>query len=348
MQIYLVGGAVRDKLLNIKNNDKDFVVVGSSVQQMLSLGYKKIGKDFPVFLHPQTKDEYALARVERKVSAGYSGFKFTTKDITLKQDLSRRDLTINAMAVGEDGVIIDYFGGKADLQQKVLRHINKSFCEDPVRILRVARFSAKFKHANFTIADETYEIMQKMVASGEVDCLVVERIWQELDKSLSYDMPSAFFQTLVNCTAYIKIFQVKNVTNFEFLDHLTTTNDVKFALWLLHYNDNHLQKICKKLKVPTTYSQLAKISNLFLQAAKKFSELTTEQILDFYIKTDALRRINRFEKILSVWQFCQIQTKNISNIHKKLLIIDISKLDKNNIVQEIQKQRLKVIHNYKK
>src|SRR6201989_1805874 len=189
MNIYLVGGAVRDKLLGRPVVDRDWVVVGATPEDMLAAGYKAVGKDFPVFLHPQTKEEYALARTERKTARGYHGFAFHAEpDVTLEQDLARRDLTVNAIAQDADGRLIDPFHGQRDLQAKVLRHVTDAFREDPVRILRVARFAARFR--DFTVAPETMALMREMVAAGEADALVPERVWQELARGLMETRPA--------------------------------------------------------------------------------------------------------------------------------------------------------------
>lgn len=202
MKIYLVGGAVRDALLGRVAGDRDYVVVGATPDKMLALGYQPVGKDFPVFLHPQTKDEYALARSERKTAAGYHGFVFhTDADVTLEQDLIRRDFTINAIAQDEDGTLIDPFNGRQDIENKILRHVSPAFGEDPVRILRAARFMARFASLGFSIAPETLELMRQMVANGEVDALVSERVWQEMKRALEEPTPSAFIQTLRDCGA---------------------------------------------------------------------------------------------------------------------------------------------------
>jgi len=202
MKIYLVGGAVRDALLGRVAGDRDYVVVGATPDKMLALGYQPVGKDFPVFLHPQTKDEYALARSERKTAAGYHGFVFhTDADVTLEQDLIRRDFTINAIAQDDDGGLIDPFHGRQDIENKILRHVSPAFGEDPVRILRAARFMARFAPLGFTIAPETLALMRQMVAEGEVDALVSERVWQEMKRALEEPMPSAFIQTLRDCGA---------------------------------------------------------------------------------------------------------------------------------------------------
>jgi tRNA nucleotidyltransferase (CCA-adding enzyme) len=204
MQTYIVGGAVRDALLGLPVNDRDWVVVGASPQQLIGAGFLPVGKDFPVFLHPQTREEYALARTERKTAAGYHGFVFHAEpNVTLEQDLARRDLTINAMAQDEKGRLIDPFGGSADLQRRVLRHVTDAFREDPVRVLRLARFAARF--ADFNVAPETLQLMREMVDAGEVDALVPERVWQELARGLMEDKPSRMFDVLRECGALAKL-----------------------------------------------------------------------------------------------------------------------------------------------
>lgn len=201
MNIYLVGGAVRDKLLNYPSKDKDYVVVGSTVEEMLQQGFEQVGKDFPVFLHPDTKAEYALARTERKSGSGYAGFEvYAAPDVSLVEDLRRRDLTINAMAMNEQG-LVDPYGGQADLKAKVLRHVSENFKEDPLRVLRLARFAARYAHMGFTVADSTMEFMREMVGSGELSTLMAERVWQEIQRSLGERSPEVFFEVLRQCGA---------------------------------------------------------------------------------------------------------------------------------------------------
>jgi tRNA nucleotidyltransferase (CCA-adding enzyme) len=200
MQMYMVGGAVRDALLGLPVSDRDWVVVGATPEELIEAGYAPVGRDFPVFLHPRTKEEVALARTERKTAPGYHGFVFhAASDVTLEQDLARRDLTINAMAMTDDGRLIDPFDGRRDLDARVLRHVSDAFAEDPVRILRVARFAARF--AEFTVAPETMELMRAMAAAGEVDALVPERVWQELSRGLMEQRPSRMFEVLRECGA---------------------------------------------------------------------------------------------------------------------------------------------------
>lgn len=204
MKTYIVGGAVRDRLLGLPVQDRDHVVIAATPEQMLALGYTPVGKDFPVFLHPKTHEEYALARTERKTAAGYKGFVFhTDASVTLEQDLIRRDLTVNAIAQDEDGLLIDPFHGQQDLQARIFRHVSSSFAEDPVRILRLARFAARFSVApnNFSVAPETMALMQEMVTAGEVDALVPERVWQEVARGLMEARPSRMFEVLRECGA---------------------------------------------------------------------------------------------------------------------------------------------------
>lgn len=206
MKIYLVGGAVRDALLGLPVKDRDWVVVGATPEEMAQAGYLPVGKDFPVFLHPKTKEEYALARTERKTTRGYHGFSFHTgPDVTLEEDLVRRDLTINAVAQDEAGTLIDPQGGQHDLQARILRHVSPAFAEDPVRILRTARFHTRFAPLGFRVAEETLALMRQMVAAGEADALVPERVWRECERALMHDKPSTFFYTLREAGALARV-----------------------------------------------------------------------------------------------------------------------------------------------
>ena len=207
MQVFLVGGAVRDQLLQLEVKDRDYVVVGSTPQELLQLGYRQVGKDFPVFLHPQSSEEYALARTERKQGSGYTGFNcYAGEDVTLEEDLLRRDLTINAIALSEQGEIVDPYRGLTDLKNKQLRHISAAFSEDPLRVLRVARFAARFYQLGFRIAPETLTLMRKLTDSGELNHLTAERIWLETAKALQTDSPQIYFQTLRECGALAVLF----------------------------------------------------------------------------------------------------------------------------------------------
>ena len=207
MKIYLVGGAVRDRLLDYPVSERDWLVVGATADSMLAQGYRPVGKDFPVFLHPETHEEYALARTERKTAPGYRGFAVNASpNVSLEEDLLRRDLTINAMALDENEGLLDPYNGRQDLQNRILRHVSPAFAEDPVRILRVARFAARYAHLGFKVAEETRQLMQAMVAGGEADHLVPERVWAELYKALTEASPAAFFQVLKDCDALQVIF----------------------------------------------------------------------------------------------------------------------------------------------
>ena len=207
MKVYLVGGAVRDELLGLEPGERDWVVLGATPEEMIDLGFRPVGKDFPVFLHPETGEEYALARTERKVARGYHGFEFhADPEVTLEEDLKRRDLTINAMARADDGEIVDPFGGEDDLQEGILRHVSPAFREDPVRILRVARFAARFAHWGFRVSHATNALMKEMVRDGEVDALVPERVWKETERALGERTPSRFFRVLQGCGALERLF----------------------------------------------------------------------------------------------------------------------------------------------
>jgi tRNA nucleotidyltransferase (CCA-adding enzyme) len=203
---YLVGGAVRDALLGLPVGERDWVVVGASPEEMVAAGFRPVGKDFPVFLHPQTQEEHALARTERKTARGYHGFSFSTgPGVTLEDDLLRRDLTVNAIAQDEDGRLVDPYGGRRDLEQKILRHVSPAFAEDPVRVLRVARFHARFAPLGFRVAEETLALMRQMVGAGEVDALVPERVWKEAERALLCARPGVFFRTLHECGALARV-----------------------------------------------------------------------------------------------------------------------------------------------
>ncbi|HEY5622383.1 MAG TPA: multifunctional CCA addition/repair protein, partial [Gammaproteobacteria bacterium] len=207
MEVYIVGGAVRDELLNLPVRERDWVVVGSSADELLRLGYRQVGKDFPVFLHPESGEEYALARTEKSTGPGYHGFSFdTSASVTIEQDLGRRDLTINSIARTASGEFVDPFGGRADLENRILRHTSEAFCEDPLRVLRVARFAARFEPLGFRVDRETSALMNTMVDNGELDALRPERVWQETEKALAEQRPDIFFETLRDSGALAVVF----------------------------------------------------------------------------------------------------------------------------------------------
>ena len=334
---YIVGGAVRDELLGLAVKDKDYVVVGATAQAMLDAGYKPVGKDFPVFLHPKTHDEYALARTERKTGAGYKGFVVhASPEVTLEEDLARRDLTINAIAKGADGKLIDPFNGVADIKSKTLRHVSAAFAEDPVRILRIARFAARF--TDFTIAPETLSLMLQMVAAGEVDALVSERVWQELSKGLMEQAPSRMFELLRACGALQKILpELDNLWGVPqppqhhpeidtgvhvmmVIDYAAKKNfslPVRFAALvhdlgkgttpkeILPRHIGHesrsvdlLKGVAKRLRVPNDCKELAVIVAKFHGKLHQVSQMRPSTLLEFLIELDAIRQPERFADFL--------------------------------------------------
>ena len=324
MQIYLVGGAVRDKLLSLPVKDKDFVVVGATPADMLAQGYQQVGKDFPVFLHPSTKQEYALARTERKSGAGYTGFTcYAAPDVTLEQDLLRRDLTINAMVEDEEGHVIDPLNARADLDNRVLRHISESFSEDPLRVLRVARFAARFHRQGFTIADETRMLMQDMTQAGDLAELTPERVWQEVEKTLSAANPEVFFKVLKDIGALAVILpeldnlfsspldandEDTNKTNLgqQALAQLKQTallsSDlaIRFAA-LMQQLDNaqiSIKAVAKRCKVPNEHRDLALLVSTQQESIHNALSLAPAAIINIFDNTDAWRKPERFQQIL--------------------------------------------------
>ncbi|MFA6409028.1 MAG: multifunctional CCA tRNA nucleotidyl transferase/2'3'-cyclic phosphodiesterase/2'nucleotidase/phosphatase [Gammaproteobacteria bacterium] len=303
MQIYLVGGAVRDKLLGKKAKERDFVVVGAIPKDLLSLGYQQVGKGFPVFLHPKTHEEYALARTEQKTGQGYTGFEcYTGKDVTLEEDLKRRDLTINAMAEDLDGKIIDPYGGQKDLKNHTLRHVSAAFTEDPLRVLRVARFAARFH--NFKIHPSTMQLLKKLVASGEINSLVKERVWQETATSLSEQAPERFWQVLEECSALEIILPEieknlkKALERLKKAQKLTKNPEVRFAAFLSVLDPASISKICSRLRTPSTYRELALLTSRQSYAFSHSLELNAEELLTLLEKADAFRRKERWQNFL--------------------------------------------------
>jgi len=339
MKIYLVGGAVRDAQLNYPFSERDWVVTGASPNDLLDQGYTQVGKDFPVFLHPETKEEYALARTERKTHAGYTGFEFNTNsDVTIEEDLLRRDLTINAIAQDENGKLIDPYHGLDDLESCILRHVSDAFTEDPVRILRVARFAARYHHLGFRVADETMQLMRAMVSSGEVNALVAERCWKELERALQEANPDQFFQVLRDCGALKEIlpeldalFGVPQVATYhpevdtglhallclQQACILSEAPEVRFASlvhdlgkaltdakqWPKHHGHETLglpalKSLSQRLKAPKEYYELAKIVMEFHTHCHRAFELKASTILRLFKQTDAYRRPERFQQFL--------------------------------------------------
>lgn len=334
---YIVGGAVRDRLLGLPVQDQDWVVVGASPEDLLREGYKPVGKDFPVFLHPHSHEEYALARTERKTAPGYKGFVFhTDSNVTLEEDLIRRDLTINAIAQAEDGQLIDPYGGQRDLAARIFRHVSPAFAEDPVRILRVARFAARF--GDFILAPETLALMRGMVAAGEVDHLVPERVWQEISRGLMQAKPSRMIEVLRECGALARIlpeldalFGVpqpeKHHPEIDTGQHQLLVIDqaalrkaslpVRWAAlmhdlgkgrtprenWPHHYGHEALgvplvETVCERLKVPVDCRELAILTAREHGNIHKLDEMRADTITRLFERCDALRRPERFEGLL--------------------------------------------------
>ena len=315
--VYLVGGAVRDQLMGQPAVDKDYVVINATPQDMTAMGYQQVGADFPVFLHPVTKDEYALARTERKSGDGYNGFVCETMDITLEDDLARRDLTINAMAVDNDGTIIDPFNGQLDLENKVLRHVSAAFAEDPVRVLRVARFYARYE--GFTIAPETLDLMKNMVARGDLDHLTPERVWAETAKALTEKRSPIFFMMLHQVGAMAVIMPELTPNRGSFGDTDLTSSFVKLIQFQV-MNREALDTFCQRLTIPNNLRDLARISitvNEFID-----NDCT---LLELFDSTDAFRRPAQFKAGLDVSVGERLNI-NISDKLDECLLINVKSL----------------------
>jgi tRNA nucleotidyltransferase (CCA-adding enzyme) len=339
MQVYLVGGAVRDEQLGIPFTERDWCVVGATPQQMLDSGYAQVGKDFPVFLHPETGEEYALARTERKTAPGYHGFDFdTSASVSIEEDLGRRDLTINALAKDGDGRVIDPFGGMRDLESRLLRHVSPAFAEDPVRILRVAKFAARFAHLGFRIAPQTRTLMREMVAGGEADALVPDRVWKETEAALAGPRPRLFFEALRSCGALQVVFPevdalfgvpqpakwhpevdtgIHTMMSVDAAAALSPAVEVRFAA-LVHdigkgvthaqYLPSHpghekrgcrlIRELADRLPVPRACRDLGLLVAEYHTHCHRAYELRPETVVKVLEKTDAFRRPARFEAFL--------------------------------------------------
>jgi len=301
LQIYLVGGAVRDELLGKSVDERDWVVVGATPSDMLKQHFQPVGKDFPVFLHPATHEEYALARTERKTAQGYKGFQFyADKDVTLEEDLQRRDLTINAMAKSNDGKIIDPYHGQADLKARLFRHVSSAFSEDPVRILRVARFAAMLP--DFTVHPETNVLMKQMVTSGEVNALVAERVWKEWSRALQAKAPARFFEVLAACNALAVLFPewCEHELPSDIIQHATQkTNDpmIRFSVAVSRLSKAAVQAMSKRYRVPTEFSALALMTVNYAKDYHVCDQNDAQQLWELLKKVDAFRRPER----LSQW-----------------------------------------------
>uniref|UniRef100_A4Y4G0 Multifunctional CCA protein n=1 Tax=Shewanella putrefaciens (strain CN-32 / ATCC BAA-453) TaxID=319224 RepID=A4Y4G0_SHEPC len=339
VKIYLVGGAVRDSLLNLPIKDKDYMVVGATPEQMLQLGYRQVGKDFPVFLHPITQQEYALARTERKVGLGYGGFScYASPDVTLEQDLLRRDLTINAIAQDEEGNLHDPFNGIGDLNARLLRHVSDAFIEDPLRVLRVARFAARFHHLGFQIADSTLQLMQQIAQSGELNALTPERVWQEVDKTLSGSNPEVFFEVLRQCGALKVLFpeldalfgipqpekwhpeidtglhtlmvlaQAAILTQDKAVRFAALVHDLGKAITPIEHLPKHhghgqkglpiIKALCERLRIPNEFRDLALIVSDQHQNVHQAFKLRPETIIKIFDKADFWRKPERLKQLV--------------------------------------------------
>lgn len=340
MKTYLVGGAVRDELLGLQVRERDWVVVGATPEEMVAQGYKPVGKDFPVFLHPQTKEEYALARTERKTGPGYRGFETRfSPDVTLEQDLERRDLTVNAIAKDTSGKLIDPFNGVRDLEARVLRHVSAAFVEDPVRVLRAARFAARFASLGFEVAPETIALMREIARRGELDALVPERVWQETQRALEQDAPWKFFEVLREAEALPVVFpeiaalfgvpQPQNwhpeidsgihtlmvvqqaarmsrdpVVRFAALTHDLGKGTTPREEWPRHVAHEHrsvglIETLCARLRIPNNYRELAVLVGKLHLIVHKSQEVRAATLLELLEKTDAFRRRERFDQFVT-------------------------------------------------
>lgn len=341
MKTYLVGGAVRDQLLGLPTHEYDWVVVGATPQEMLTQGYQQVGKDFPVFLHPETHDEHALARTERKSGSGYTGFIcHADPEVTLEQDLLRRDLTINAIAQDSDGSLIDPYHGRRDLELRILRHVSPAFSEDPLRVLRIARFAARFHLLGFTIAPETQALMKQIVNSGEIAHLTAERVWKETEKALSTQSPQVFFQVLRDCGALAVLFpEIDNLFGvpapekwhpeidtgvhvlmvLEVAAQLSDDVDIRFSA-LLHdvgkgltpkeewpHHHGHglagvrlVENICQRFKIPTSTRELARLVSEFHDQIHTIYKLRASTLLNLFNTIDVWRKPSRLEQMALV------------------------------------------------
>jgi tRNA nucleotidyltransferase (CCA-adding enzyme) len=339
MQVYLVGGAVRDGLLGLAVKERDWVVVGSTREELLRLKFREVGRDFPVFLHPESREEYALARLERKTGPGYRGFAVEFgPEVTLEEDLARRDLTINAIAQAADGRFVDPYGGQRDLQARLLRHVSAAFIEDPVRVLRVARFAARFAPLGFKVAPDTLALMQAMVKRGEVNALVAERVWQETEKALRESAASEFFRTLRECGALKIIYPeldalfgvpqppqwhpeidtgVHTLMVLDQAARMSSDPRIRFAAlvhdlgkgttppakWPSHRGHEErsvalIDALCERLRVPSEYRDLSIIVARYHGNVHRAFELRPKTILDILEQADAFRRPERFSQAL--------------------------------------------------
>ena len=342
MKIYTVGGAVRDELLGLPVKERDYVVVGATPEEMVKQGFKPVGKDFPVFLHPQTHEEYALARTERKSGPGYKGFTVhAAPGVTLEEDLKRRDLTINAIAKGADGSLIDPFGGQKDLAAKVLRHVSEAFAEDPVRILRVARFAARF---GFEVDPGTMQLMRRMVEEGEADYLVAERVWQEFSKGLLEAHPQRMFEVLQRSGLSAKLIP-ELAPPPAAITQLSSVAE-RFALLTWPLEEAEVEALCQRLRAPNEVRELALTA---CRSRKKLAASTAEGLLELLKTADAFRRPERFAELLRVAQLADagIDKARIERALRAAAAVDAGEIAKrasgSGIARLVDEARVKAI-----
>jgi tRNA nucleotidyltransferase (CCA-adding enzyme) len=353
MQIYLVGGAVRDGLLGHPGADRDWVVVGATPEQMVALGYQPVGKDFPVFLHPQTGEEYALARTERKTAPGYKGFVVhASPEVTLEQDLARRDLTLNAMAQDAQGQLIDPFGGKRDLQAGILRHVTEAFREDPVRILRLARFAARFE--TFVVAPETMALCRHMVDAGEVDALVPERVWQEVERGLQTPCPARMAQVLMDCGAWQRLWPELNADDPQHTNALKRLGahsgpsgvlnlGQRWALWCHGATPEQVTGMGERFRVPAAVQDMAWAWATHRHALAQPALDTTTVCQQLYLM-DPLRRPERVRSLIELAMLIsqddeQIQiTRGWLSALNALLSVDAKAVNRQALAQGLRGQ----------
>ncbi|CAI8155453.1 CCA tRNA nucleotidyltransferase [Pseudidiomarina mangrovi] len=325
MEIYLVGGAVRDTLLGYPVHERDWVVVGASPEMMLNLGYRQVGKDFPVFLHPHNNEEYALARTERKNGRGYTGFSIDADaNVTLEQDLQRRDLTINAIAQAHDGQLIDPYGGLADIAQRQLRHISPAFAEDPLRILRLARFAARFAIDGFTIAEQTLTLMRQLAAADELAELSCERVWKETERALATSSPVVYFETLISVAALTPWFAELQTGHAQpaFIRALvaaTTLTDSVAIRWVAAVstlNSAAAHALNQRLRVPTELQILTEQAQLI--SVQQLEQAPAELILQHMNGADCWRRPQRWPQLLMIWQAQGLSTSRVQVLSRAM------------------------------
>lgn len=307
MKTYLVGGAVRDELLGQPVKDRDWVVTGATPEEMRERGFKQVGADFPVFLHPDTREEYALARTERKQGRGYHGFTvYSAPDVTLEDDLRRRDLTINAMAKSTDGEVVDPFGGREDLRNRQLRHVSEAFAEDPLRILRTARFAARLQPLGFTVAEPTMALMRQMVEDGEVDHLVPERVWQEIQRALHENEPGTFFEVLSDCGALATLIPelapadtfASALAALRCASNTSEDTDTRFAALFSTLTAADARNRTSQLKAPNDCQELARLATGLLPQIEALQTADPEALLGILDEADVWRRADRFKRLL--------------------------------------------------